>query len=147
MHWHALRRRGRGVERKQVLARLGFPIEEFLAALIFACKAGGAILVPAFDLVKPAGQTIGADVLSRAVSRNDEVEPAALVERMARTGRLVGRSGEAAQRRRRFLGDPVIEALRRRGFQYLPAETRGDRNSEQLGELVETATKIFGRQL
>src|SRR3546814_17688163 len=84
-------------------ASLGFPIEEFLAALIFACKAVGAILVPAFDLVKPAGQTIGADVLSRAASRNDEVEPAALVERMARTGRLVGRSGEAEQSRRRFL--------------------------------------------
>src|SRR3546814_532762 len=86
-HWHAFRSHGRDVERKHGSASLGFPIEEFLAALIFACKAVGAILVPAFDLVKPAGQTIGADVLSRAVSRNDEVEPAALVERIARTGR------------------------------------------------------------
>src|SRR3546814_13201260 len=113
------------VERKHGSASLGFPIEEFLAALIFACKAVGAILVPAFDLVKQAGQTIGADVLSRAVSRTDEVEPAALVARMARTGRLVGRSGEAAQRRRRFLVAPVIAALGRLGSRYLPEETVG----------------------
>src|SRR3546814_4568805 len=55
-HWHAFRSHGRDVERKHGSASLGFPIEEFLAALIFACKAVGAILVPAFDLVKPAGQ-------------------------------------------------------------------------------------------
>src|SRR3546814_3244000 len=108
-HWHAFRSHGRDVERKHGSASLGFPIEEFLAALIFACKAVGAILVPAFDLVKPAGQTIGADVLSRAVSRNDEVEPAALVERMARTGRLVGRSGEKTERRRRSHVAPGTE--------------------------------------
>src|SRR3546814_1220390 len=60
-HWHAFRSHGRDVERKHGSASLGFPIEEFLAALIFACKAVGAILVPAFDLVKPAGQTIGAE--------------------------------------------------------------------------------------
>src|SRR3546814_2056253 len=71
-----------------------------------------------------------------------------LVERMARTGRLVGRSGEAAQRRRRFLVEPVIEALRRRGCRYLPAETLGDRNrseehTSELQSLMRISYAVF----
>src|SRR3546814_20161371 len=64
-HWHAFRSHGRDVERKHGSESLGFPIEEFLAALIFACKAVGAILVPDLDILKHAGQTIGAEAMGR----------------------------------------------------------------------------------
>src|SRR3546814_6462991 len=66
---------------------------------------------------------------------------------MSRTGRLVGRGGEASQLGCLFLVEPVIEALRRRVCRYMPAETLGDRNVDQRGELFEQAIIIFGRQL
>src|SRR3546814_16548387 len=58
-HWHAFRSHGRDVERKHGSASLGFPIEEFLAALIFDCKAVGDLLDPAFAPGNPAGPKLG----------------------------------------------------------------------------------------